>query len=142
MDNLAKIAWGAFVLFSVYQTFAFVAKRFRLNIFFGSWQDLQRVYLVPTKPYFIRFASTSARIGIAEYIGTISIGLAEEGVYFQRNFFLFNKNILYIPFQKFTFVERMPSSWLGNGNIIFTVDGIDVWVAQPYADYIARKTSK
>lgn len=137
-----KIAWGAFVLFSVYQTFAFVARRFRLNIFFGSWQDLQRLYLVQTKPYFIRFASTSARVGIAEYIDTIFIGLADEGVYLQRNFFLFNKDILYIPFQKFTFVERMPSSWLGQGNSIFTVDGIDVWLAQPYADHIARKIGK
>jgi hypothetical protein len=101
-DVLLKIAWGLFVLYSVYQTFQFVFKRFRLNIFSGSWHDLERVYLLRCPPGFVRFATTSARIGIAEYVDTIAIALDKEGVYFQRDFYLQQEHYLH-PIRKTRF---------------------------------------
>ena len=130
------------VLFIVFIGYGlkFVKNNLRLNIFFGGgWGNLEQAYSVPHAPHSISLRSTSARVGLTVFKNTMNIALDETGVYLQRSFFIKNNVILHIPYHKMILVEKRNPSWAASGFGIFTVDGVDVWIDQPYANQILEK---
>ena len=140
MHWLSRIFWGLLFAVSVYQTLTFFWKNIRLNSLRGGWSSLRKYSIGRVPDGTSLLQTTSAKIGLVEYVGTIGIALDNAGVYLQRKSFLTANDVLYIPFKHFRFVEEIRSSWLGNGHIIFTVEGIDMWISQPFAGAILKNT--
>ena len=116
----------------------FYFRRIRLSIFAGGWSDLAASYTMLGEPLGLPWQSSSARVGAVVYKNTMNVAVQYGGLYLQRDSFVTDKTILFLPANRLQLVSRHKASWLANAYCIFTIDGIDVWVEQPHADNLLK----
>jgi hypothetical protein len=121
----------------VYFSFRFIWKDSIPNFFYKGWGSLQPAYAVEQLPA-QRFI-TSVRVGSDVYQGTMYVALDEQGVYFQRTLLEPYQQAMYIPYSRFKLLEKPKARQklfsLGT-YAIFDVDGVDIWLDNPYAAQI------
>ena len=122
--------------------FRFLFRGTFLNQLWGSWWSLQGTFLFKSElpPYLLK--TTSARIGMQRYVDTIKIYVDEQGVYLKQDSFLLSKKTIFIPFNRFVFKRKHPTTWLGKGLSVFTVNEVDVWLQEPYDALVSDKLIK
>jgi hypothetical protein len=141
MDNLLTIVgktvgWVLF-LGVVYLSFRFIWKDSMPNFFYKGWGTLQPTYAVAQRP--AGLATTSVRVGSDVYQGTMYVALDAQGVYLQRTLLEPYQKALYIPYNRFKLLEkpRPRTKFFSLGTYgIFQVDGVDIWLDNPYADQL------
>lgn len=141
MDNLLTIGgktvgWILF-LGVVYLSFRFIWKDSMPNFFYKGWGTLQPTYAVAQLPA-QRF-TTSVRVGSDVYQGTMYVALDAQGVYFQRTLLKPYQQAMFIPYGRFQLVEKPKprTKFFSLGTYgIFKVDGVDIWLDNPYADQL------
>lgn len=136
--SLAGKAVGLILFLGVvYLSFRFIWQDSMPNFFYKGWGSLQPAYAVEQLPA-QRFI-TSVRVGSDVYQGTMYVALDEQGVYFQRTLLEPYKKALYIPYSRFKLVEKPKArtKFFSVGTYgIFEVDGVDIWLGNPYADQL------
>jgi hypothetical protein len=144
MDNLfANVFPWVVRLVGLYFMYR-VLRNFRPNIFYKGWGNLEKAYAVagPLPPA-LKLDSISGRVGSETYNDTLAIALDEQGVYLQRSLLAKARGTLYIPFARFRLMEAPKASGPFGVRVygIFEVDGVDVWLDQPYAQTIISQLS-
>jgi hypothetical protein len=128
------VGWILF-LGVVYLSFRFIWKDSMPNFFYKGWSSLQPTYAVEQLP--AHRLTTAVRIGSDVYQGTMYVALDEQGVYFQRTLLEPYQQAMYIPYSRFKLVEKPKArtKLFSVGTYgIFNVDGVDIWLDNPYAD--------
>jgi hypothetical protein len=121
----------------VYLSFRFIWKDSMPNFFYKGWATLQPAYAVEQLP--AQRVITSVRVGSDVYQGTMHVTFDEQGVYFQRALLEPYQKAMYIPYSRFKLVEKpkVRTKFFSVGTYgIFNVDGVDIWLDNPYAAQI------
>lgn len=136
LNTLAALLINIAVVFFVIYRFRFIIKSIRLNSYRGSWNSLNKYSFYGTVP---RTFLTSVRIGAVTYKNTMHIYLNEKGVVLQKPALSQKPDLVLLPYAAFRLIEVIDSGLLSDGHAIFTVDGVDVWISQPFANEIIEK---
>ena len=86
-------------------------------------------------PADVQLHHTSLRVGIEHYNQTAYVGLGPAGIYLRRPAPTASQRVLYIPYAQVRL--QSPPGRTGPLNLpaygIFRVDGVEVWLDNPYA---------
>lgn len=141
MDNLLTILGktvGCVLFLGVaYLSYRFIWKDSVPSFSYKGWNTLHPAYAATHLPP--RWATTSVRMGADLYQGTMQVALDAQGVYFRRTLPGPYKKALYIPYSQFRLVAK-PRARTGLFSLgvygIFDVDGVAIWLDNPYADQL------
>lgn len=138
MPDFFAIFWNIIGIVIIGFGLRFYFRRIRLSIFAGGWSDLAVGHTMLGEPLGLPWQSSSARVGAVVYKNTMNVAVQHGGLYLQRDSFALDKTILFLPAANLKLVSRHKASWFANAYGIFTIDGVDVWVEQPYADALLK----
>lgn len=130
------VGWCLF-LGAMYLSYRYIWKGSLPNLSYNGWSTLQPRYAVAHMPD--QRTTTSVRVGSDLYQGTMQVALDAQGVYFECPLRTPANKLMHIPYNRFKLLEP-PKARTGFLSIstygIFQVDGVDIWLDDPYASQI------